>query len=101
MSPLQAVKTSTLALALRSERFSVEQHDGFLLLGAGDESPDLQLVLAKILSGEAVDLFAGAGNLMSKKFHQIPFAPLLELDACSSKLVPDLLPRVVDHIMRA
>ena len=95
------VKTSTLVLALRSEGFSVEQHDGFLLVEAGDESPDIQFVLAEILSGEAVDLFAGAGNLMSEKFHRYLSHPLLELDACSSKLVPDLLPDVVKQIMRS
>ena len=63
------VKTSTLALALRSMGFLVEQHDGFLMVQTGDETPDLRSVLADIRSGELVDLFAGAGNFMSEKFH--------------------------------
>jgi len=45
------VKTSTLALALRSEGFLVEQHDGFLVVEAGDETPDLRMVLARLSAG--------------------------------------------------
>lgn len=95
------VKTSTLALALRSEGLSVEQHDGFLLVEAGDETPDLQTVLTHIRSGEPVDLFAGAGNFMSEKFHPYLPKPLLELDAASSKLVPQILPTLVERIIQA
>lgn len=95
------VKTSTLALALRSEGFSVELHDGFLMVEAGDETPDLQAVLAHIRSGEPVDLFAGAGNLMSEKFHPYLSQPLLELDAISSKLAPDTLTAMVGRIVPA
>jgi ATP-dependent Lhr-like helicase len=95
------VKTSTLALALRSEGFSVELHDGFLMVEAGDETPDLQTVLAHIRSGEPVDLFAGAGNLMSEKFHPYLSQPLLELDAISSKLAPDTLTAMVGRIVPA
>ncbi|MCY4592942.1 MAG: DEAD/DEAH box helicase [Alphaproteobacteria bacterium] len=94
------VKTSTLALALRSIGFSVEQHDGFLLGEAGDETPDIQSALGEIVSGEPVDLFAGAGNLVTEKFHRYLSLPLLELDAASSKLVPDLLPRVASRIFQ-
>jgi ATP-dependent Lhr-like helicase len=95
------VKTSTLALALRGEGLSVEQHDGFLLVEAGDETPDLQTVLTHIRSGEPVDLFAGAGNFMSEKFHPYLSKPLLELDAASSKLVPQILPTLVERIIQA
>ena len=80
------VKTSTLTLALRSEGFSVEQHDGFLLVAAGDGTPDLRSRLTDIASGKPVDLLAGAGNLMSEKFHPYLLHELLVLDACSSKL---------------
>lgn len=80
------VKTSTLALALRSEGFSVEQHDGFLLVEAGDESPNLRAVLGGVSAGAACDIFAGAGNLVSEKFHQYLGHELLALDACSSRL---------------
>ena len=95
------VKTSTLVLALRSEGFSIEQHDGFLLVEAGDETPDLQTVLAHIRSGEPVDLFAGAGNLMSEKFQPYLSQPLLELDAISSKLAPDTFTAMVGRIFPA
>ena len=94
------VKTSTLALALRSEGFSVEQHDGFLLVEVGDETPDLRALLADIRSGEPVDLFAGAGNLMSEKFHPYLSSALLVMDAASSKLSVQALPDVVAAIVR-
>ncbi|OWU84544.1 ATP-dependent helicase [Oceanicola sp. 22II-s10i] len=94
------VKTSTLALALRSEGFSVEQHDGFLLVEVGDETPDLRALLADIRSGEPVDLFAGAGNLMSEKFHPYLSSALLVLDAESSRLSVQALPDVVAAIVR-
>lgn len=94
------VKTSTLALALRSEGFSVEQHDGFLLVEVGDETPDLRALLADLRSGEPVDLFAGAGNLMSEKFHPYLSSALLVLDAASSKLAVQALPDVVAAIVR-
>jgi len=95
------VKTSTLALALRSMGFLVEQHDGFLMVQTGDETPDLRSVLADIRSGEPVDLFAGAGNFMSEKLHPYLSKPLLELDAASSKLVPQILPTLVERIIQA
>jgi len=94
------VKSSTLALALRSEGFSVEQHDGFLLVEVGDETPDLRALLADIRSGEPVDLFAGAGNLMSEKFHPYLSSALLVLDAESSRLSVQALPDVVAAIVR-
>lgn len=80
------VKTSTLALALRSEGFAVEQHDGFLQVENGDETPDLRAVLGRISAGDARDIFGGAGNLVSEKFHPYLHHELLVLDACSSKV---------------
>lgn len=94
-----SAKTSTLALALRSEGFSVEQHDGFLLVEAGDQVPDLRAKLADIRSGEPIDLFTGAGNLMSEKYHPYLSQPLLELDVATSKLVPGALATLVERIM--
>ncbi|GHC40023.1 ATP-dependent helicase [Gemmobacter nanjingensis] len=94
------VKTSTLALALRSQGFSVEQHDGFLLVEARDETPDLRSVLANFRSGEPVDLFAGAGNLISEKFHPFLSKTLLVRDAESSKLSTQALPDLVKTILR-
>lgn len=94
------VKTSTLALALRSEGFSVEQHDGFLIVEAGDETPDLRSALEEIGSGAPVDLFAGAGNLISEKFHQFLTIELLVRDAESSKLSTQSLPDLVKAILQ-
>ncbi|RAP41941.1 ATP-dependent helicase [Rhodovulum viride] len=94
------VKTSTLALALRSEGLVVEQHDGFLVVEAGDETPDLQMVLARFPAGYTGDIFAGAENLITEKFHVYLSRSLLELDAVSSRLVPDLLPGMTSRILQ-
>lgn len=94
------VKTSTLALALRSKGFLVEQHDGFLLVESADETPDFQAVLAQIRSGEPIDLFAGAGNLISEKFHPYLDFALLVQDAASSKLSIHTLSDLVEGIIR-
>jgi ATP-dependent Lhr-like helicase len=85
------MKTTTLALALRSFGFSVEQFDGFLEVGSGDETPSLTEVLKRIGEGEDVDLFADAGNLLTEKFHPYLIRGLLELDAVSSRLEPRAL----------
>lgn len=94
------VKTSTLMLALRSVGFSVEQHDGFLMVEAGDETSDLRAVLAEMASGEPLDLFGDAGNLATEKFHIYLSAALLQLDAVSSRLAPDHLPGMADLIAK-
>jgi ATP-dependent Lhr-like helicase len=92
------MKTTTLALALRGFRFSVEQYDGFLQVEAGDETPLLTEVLTRIGEGEVVDLFAGAGNLLTEKFHPYLTRELLELDAISSRLEPQNLASVVANL---
>ena len=90
------MKTTTLALALRSFGFSVEQYDGFLQVGSGDETPSLTEVLTRIGEGEDVDLFAGAGNLLTEKFHPYLTRELLELDAVSSRLEPQSIVKIVE-----
>ena len=92
------MKTTTLALALRGFGFSVEQYDGFLQVEAGDETRPLTEVLKRIGEGEDVDLFAGAGNLLTEKFHPYLTRELLELDAISSKLEPQHLVKVVAYL---
>ena len=64
------------------------------------ETPDLRVLLADIRSGEPVDLFAGAGNLISEKFHPYLSNALLILDAASSRLSIQTLPDVVADIVR-
>ena len=61
------------------------------MVEAGDEAPDLQTVIDRIAAGEPVDIFAGAGNLVSEKFHPYLSHDLLALDAASSRLAPNLL----------
>ncbi|AUR01500.1 DEAD/DEAH box helicase [Phaeobacter inhibens] len=89
------MKTTTLALALRSFGFSVEQYDGFLQVGAGDETPPIPEVFKRIGEGEDVDLFADAGNLQTEKFHPYLTQELLELDAISSKVEPHYLAKFI------
>ncbi len=89
------MKTTTLALALRGFGFSVEQYDGFLQVEAGDDTPPLTEVLKRIGEGEDVDLFAGAGNLLTEKFHPYLTRELLEMDAVSSRLEPRVLATLV------
>jgi len=89
------MKTTTLALALRGFGFSVEQYDGFVQVEAGEETPPLTEVLKRIGEGEDVDLFAGAGNLLTEKFHLYLTRELLELDAISSRLEPQILATLV------
>jgi ATP-dependent Lhr-like helicase len=93
------MKTTTLALALRSFGLSVEQYDGFLQAEAGDETPPITEVLKRIEEGENVDLFAGTGNLLTEKFHPYLTRELLELDAISSRLEPQKLATVVGGLV--
>ncbi|MCQ0090328.1 MULTISPECIES: DEAD/DEAH box helicase [Rhodobacterales] len=92
------MKTATFALALRGFGFSVEQYDGFLQVEAGDETPPISVMLKRIGGGEDVDLFAGAGNLLTEKFHPYLTRGLLELDAISSRLEPQNLASVVANL---
>ena len=94
------VKAATLALALKSFGFMVEQHDGFLQVEAGDGTPPLADALVKMASGEEVDLIADAGNLMSEKFHPYLSHDLLALDALSSKLAPRALSDVASRLLQ-
>ena len=94
------VKAATLALALKSFGFMVEQHDGFLQVEAGDGTTPLADALEKMASGEEVDLIADAGNLMSEKFHPYLSHDLLALDALSSKLAPRALSDVASRLLQ-
>lgn len=95
------VKTTTLALALRSFGFIIEQHDGFLKVEAGDESPDLKQVLADIAAGQEVNLFEHTPNLLFEKFHQYLTPELLQADALSSRLQLSALQTVCARLIGA
>jgi ATP-dependent Lhr-like helicase len=93
------MKTTTLALALRGFGFFVEQYDGFLLAKVGEETPPLSETLRRIGDGQEGDLFAGAGNLLTEKFHPYLTRELLELDAISSRLEPNSLARSARNLL--
>lgn len=96
---LGTVKTTTLALALRSFGFSVQTHDGFLEVFGNDETPELSEVLGALANGATPDLFVHAPNLMFEKFHPYLTEALLQADALSLRLDLQALPRVCAGIL--
>lgn len=80
------VKTTTLALALRSESFAVETHDGFLSVTAKDGYDDLARTIKRIASGTTIALFAAQTNLIFEKFHPYLTRTLLEMDASGARV---------------
>jgi ATP-dependent Lhr-like helicase len=98
---LGTVKTTTLALALRSFGFSVQTHDGFLEVFGSDETPELSEVLGTLANGATPDLFAHAPNLMFEKFHPYLTEELLQADALSLRLDLQALPRICAEMVSA
>ena len=80
------VKTTTLALALSSLGFAIEQHDGFLQVKSGESGIPLEKALHEMADGKTVDLFAHAPNLISEKYHGCLTLDLLKRDALSTRL---------------
>ena len=93
-------KTATLALALKSLGYLVQQHDGFLQVESNDDIPSLSATLERLADGDEIDLCSGAGNLMFEKFHPYLSRDLLVLDALSSRLAPLALTRVAAQLVR-
>jgi ATP-dependent Lhr-like helicase len=81
-----SVRTTTLALALRANGFTVQTHDGFLEVFGKDESPQLIDALSILADGKEVDLFAHSPNLLFEKFHPYLTEDLLQKDALSARL---------------
>lgn len=81
-----SVRTTTLALALRANGFTVQTHDGFLEVFRNDESPELIDALSALEDGKEVDLFAHSPNLLFEKFHPHLTEEILRRDALSSRL---------------
>lgn len=81
-----SVRTTTLALALRANSFTVQTHDGFLEVFRKDESPELIDVLSALTDGKEMDLFAHSPNLLFEKFHPHLTEDLLRRDALSARL---------------
>ena len=80
------VKTTTLALALVSLGFAIEQHDGFLQVKSGESGIPLEKALHDMADGKTVDLFAHAPNLIFEKYHGYLTSDLLKRDALSTRL---------------
>ncbi len=93
------VKTTTLALALRSFGFTIDLHDGFLNVQAGGNTPSLPQILSEIAEGQTVDLFVHTPNLFFEKFHPYLTPCLLQKDALSSRLMPDALPEICENLL--
>ena len=81
-----SVRTTTLALALRANGFTVQTHDGFLEVFGKDESPQLIDALSALADGKELDLFAHSQNLLFEKFHPYLTEDLLQKDALSARL---------------
>ena len=80
------VKTTTLALALGSLGYAVEQHDGFLQVKSGEGGVPLEKALRDLAGRNAVDLFAHEPNLIFEKYHSYLTSDLLKRDALSTRL---------------
>lgn len=93
------VKTTTLALALRSFGFTVEQHDGFLKVDAAKDTPDLWRVLTDIAEGGDADLFANPPSLMFEKYHPYLTQGLLQADALSARLQREHLQSICQRLI--
>ena len=97
------IRTTTLALALRSHGFTVAIHDGFL--DVKDRRPEHDR-LTSILSMLAVepgpdgtDLASGMSAIESEKFHRYLSRDLLILDVVASKMAPDAVPEMARRLL--
>ena len=80
------VKTTTLALALRSKGFTVHTHDGFLEILDFPEDLTLHSTLENFTRSEKLDLFTHSPLLVFEKFHPYLTNDLLEMDALSQRV---------------
>ena len=92
------VKTTTLALALASLGFTVEQHDGFLQVKSGGTGIPLEKALRDMAGGKTVDLFAHEPNLIFEKYHSYLTLDLLKRDALSTRLELESLHRLCKRL---
>ena len=92
------VKTTTLALALASLGFTVEQHDGFLQVRSGGTGIPLEKELRDMAGGKTIDLFAHEPNLIFEKYHSYLTLDLLKRDALSTRLELESLRRLCKRL---
>ena len=98
------VKTSTLALALRSMGYMAEAYPGFLDISYGEEVQPVEVALEEIARSAPVkadNMLSGGGNFMTEKFHRYLSPDLLLEDVASSRIdlgaLPALARRVVEE----
>ena len=96
------VKTSSLALALRTMGYAVTIHDGFLEVGCDRLKETLPIALERIAGSGAVSfasLLGGTENLRTEKFHRYLSPELLVEDAISSRIDLDALPALACRLV--
>lgn len=101
------IKTSTLALALRSMGYTTGIHDGFLNVNYEDraQSPeDVEAALEGIVRSapmSADTILSGKENLMTEKFHPHLSLDLLLEDAVSSRIDVFALPKLARRLIES
>ena len=96
------VKTSTLALALRSMGCTVTIYPGFLDANCGEGVQPVETALKEIARSmplSANEVLSGGGNFMTEKFHRYLSPDLLLEDAASSRLDLDALPTLARNVI--
>jgi len=96
------VKTSSLALALRTMGYAVTIHDGFLEVRCDRTTESLPVALERIAGSGTVSfasLLAGTENLRTEKFHRYLSPELLVEDAISSRIDLDALPALACRLL--
>ncbi len=97
------IRTTTLALALRSHGFAVAVHDGFL--DVEDRRPERDRLTSVIRTlavepgPDGADLASGMSALESEKFHRYLSRDLLILDVVASKMAPDAVPEMARRLL--
>lgn len=96
------VKTSTLALALRTMGYIVTIYDGFLDVRCDDHLEPLAAALERIAgsaSASSASVLSGGENLRTEKFHRYLSSELLVEDAISSRIDLDALPELARRLV--
>ena len=96
------VKTSSLALALRTMGYTATIHDGFLEVRC-DRRTETPVVALERIAGSAnvssASVLSGAENLRTEKFHRYLSSELLVEDAISSRIDLDALPALASRLL--
>lgn len=96
------VKTTTLALGLRSNGYRVMTYDGFLDVRRHKQLPRLEEALVGIANSGTIHpetIRAGEANLITEKFHRYLSDDLLLHDAVTSRLDLEALPGLARAVL--